>query len=49
MLWVLLDGEPAAVCRLADRVRSESSKAIAALRQLTLALTPNPNPNPITL
>merc|ERR1719469_1404903 len=36
VLWIVLDGEIAAVCRLADRVRSDSSKAVRALKELQI-------------
>lgn len=34
VLWVLLDGELAAVCQLSDQIRAESVNAIAALERL---------------
>ena len=34
VLWMLLDGEIAAACRLADRVRADSGKAVRALKEL---------------
>ena len=36
VLWIVIDGEIAAVCRLADRVRSDSSKAVRALNSLNI-------------
>ena len=38
VLWILIDGEIGAACRMSDRIRSDSTTAVRAL--LTLGITP---------